>query len=80
MDEGGVELLWMKTKDLCAGDVASRRAVLALYAALVAGQFDRIDVMRAYFFKVVEGRVKVEEDLEPAIVLLDALTSKFDSG
>ena len=68
MDEGGVELVWMKTKDLClsnASDVASRRAVMALYAAIVAGQFENIDVMRACFFRAVETRAKAEEDLEP---------------
>ncbi len=89
MDEGGVELLWMKTKDLC--EVASsnpavvsaavdasavRHSVLTLYANLVEGQFECLDVMRAYFFRVIEGRVKVEEDIEVAIGLLDGLTSE----
>ncbi len=79
MDEGGVELLWMKTRDLAEnpGHAAARHAVLELYSEMVAGQYECLDVMRAYLFRVVEGRAKVVEDLGPAIGLLDPLTSEF---
>ncbi len=81
MDECGVELVWMKTKDLLdsgASGGAARLAVLTLYANLIQGQFDQLDVMRAYFFKVIECRTKDsrEEDLVPLLEMLHALTRK----
>ena len=53
MEEHAVELLWMKTHDLTESDDAdARAAVLELYLGLLRGQYQKIDVMRAYFFKV----------------------------
>ena len=75
LQEHGVELLWMKTKDLAEnGEVDVRHAVLAFYEALVAGQFNKLDVMRAQFFRVVDNS-KEKGDLKLVLKLLESLTS-----
>jgi len=79
LDEGAVELLWIKTKDLSESeDGEAKRVTVELLAALAEGQADRLDVMRAYFFKVVETRSQDGggENLVLALTLLEALTDR----
>ncbi len=75
----GVELLIVKTEDLAgSADGDARRCLLNFYRALIAGQFNSIDVMRAKFFRIVESHQHLEEDFAHVFGVLDALTCEAD--
>lgn len=76
LQEHGVELLWMKTKDLADSEVDDeRRAVLEFYEALVAGQFNKLDVMRAQFFRIIDKSHR-KSDLSLVLKFLESLTKQ----
>ena len=85
LQDHGVELLWMKTKDLMdSSEDEQRSLLLRFYEALVRGQYDRLDIMRAQFFRLIESHSKVKrtataakKDLKSVLQLLDALTRKL---
>lgn len=66
----------MKTRDLAdSADPEVRLCLLRFYDSLVTGQYDKLDVMRAQIFKVVETHAEQKADLEALLHLLNSLTS-----
>ena len=65
----------MKTRDLVSSpDPEVRARVLAFYGAVVRGQFDTLDVMRAEFFRLIETHPELREDFGAVFDILFALT------
>ena len=79
-----VELLWVKVQDLAKGSGEqqqneARRECWHFLEALIRGQFDQLDIMRAEFFRLIKtGGVQDQsaETLPQRIQLLDALTQR----
>ena len=73
----GVELLLMKTRDLVSNpDPEVRRCILTFYGAVVRGQFDTLDVMRAEFFRLIEMHSELRDDFVGVFDILFALTKE----
>ena len=73
----GVELLLMKTQDLVSNpDPEVRRRILSFYGAVVRGQFDSLDVMRAQFFRLIETHAELKADFACVFNILFALTKE----
>ena len=75
-----VELLWVKVQDLAKGceQNEARRECWNFLEAIIRGQFDHLDIMRAEFFRLIKTGSGVEctETLTQRIQMLDALTQR----
>ena len=78
MQGHAVELLWVKVQDLAKGCEANeaRRECWNFLEAVIRGQFEQLDIMRAEFFRLIKcgGRIECAESLPQRIQMLDALT------
>ena len=78
MQGHAVELLWVKVQDLAKGCDANeaRRECWNFLEAVIRGQFEQLDIMRAEFFRLIKcgGRIECAESLPQRIQMLDALT------
>ena len=80
LQDHGVELILMKTRDLVSNpDAEVRRCILTFYGAVVRGQFDTLDVMRAEFFRLIETHPELKEDFIEVFEILFALTKEGKS-
>ena len=67
----------MKTQDLVSSpDPEVRRRILSFYGAVVRGQFDSLDVMRAQFFRLIETHAELKADFACVFDILFALTKE----
>ena len=67
----------MKTRDLVSNpDPEVRGCILTFYGAVVRGQFDTLDVMRAEFFRLIETHSELRDDFVGVFDILFALTKE----
>ena len=80
LQEHGVELIWVKTKDLLeTADVQQRHDMLMFYEAMIRGQYEQLDVVRGHFFRLIKHLPKNDTPdlyLIARVKLLDALTEQ----
>lgn len=78
LEECAVERLWFKIRDLARSTSESERNDTWLFLeAIIRGQYDQLDIMRAEFFRLIKSSVDHGEgSLEQQIHLIDALTQK----
>lgn len=71
----GIEKIWLWTQDLLSKDQPTelRHAEFSLLIALVRGQYDRLGILRALFFRIVK-QYDHPEDIILRFELLQALT------
>lgn len=76
LEDKAIEKLWFCLKDLLHRDQAKecRHLVFWFLQRLVEGQYDRLGIMRAHFFRVVKQHDH-PEDTNECFKLLDTLTS-----
>ena len=56
LQDHAVEVLWIKIEDLAQGtEDQARRETWMFLEAVICGQFDQIDIMRAKFFQLIKG-------------------------
>ena len=75
LQEHAVELLWVKVQDLAKGppEMEGHVESLEFIEAIIQGQFEHLDIMRAQFFRMIKNP---EELLILRIRILDSLTQK----
>ena len=67
----------MKTRDLVSNpDPEVRKCILTFYGAVVRGQFDTLDVMRAEFFRLIETHPELKDDFGGMFDILFALSKE----
>ena len=56
----------------------ARRECWSFLEAIIRGQFDQLDIMRAEFFRLIKtgGKIECADSLPQRIQLLDALTQR----
>ena len=56
LQDHAVEVLWIKIEDLAQGsDDQARHETWTFIEAVICGQFEQIDIMRAKFFQLIKG-------------------------
>ncbi|KAJ4432765.1 hypothetical protein ANN_21404 [Periplaneta americana] len=75
LEDNAIEKLWGCLQDLLHPDVPKehRHQAFFFFRCLVQGQFDKLGLMRAHFFRVVKTH-DVPEDVVPRFELLQSLT------
>lgn len=75
LEERGIGKVWVWTQDLLSKDQPTelRHVEFSLLIALVKGQYDRLGMLRAHFFRIVK-QYEHPEDIIPRFDLLHALT------
>nr|XP_040237462.2 tuberin isoform X1 [Anopheles coluzzii] len=75
LEPDAVQSLWELTKDLLVGNklMEQRQCALAFYCRLIQGQYDRLGLMRAQFYRVIESHSE-PEDISYRLEMLKLLT------
>uniref|UniRef100_A0A182PJM1 Rap-GAP domain-containing protein n=1 Tax=Anopheles epiroticus TaxID=199890 RepID=A0A182PJM1_9DIPT len=75
LEPDAVQSLWELTKDLLVGNklTEQRQCALAFYCRLIQGQYDRLGMMRAQFYRVIESHSE-PEDISFRLEMLKLLT------
>ena len=75
LQDHAVELLWVKVQDLVksSAEVEGHIESWELIEAIIQGQYDQLDIMRAQFFRLVK---QPEELLRLRMRILDCLTQR----
>ncbi|KAL1116001.1 hypothetical protein AAG570_005496 [Ranatra chinensis] len=75
LEDNAIAKLWYLLEDLVApgNPKENRHVVFSFCRALIQGQYERLGMMRAQFFKFIKNH-DVEEDIGPRLELLQSLT------
>ncbi|XP_032221463.2 tuberin-like isoform X2 [Nematostella vectensis] len=76
LEDHAIEAAWMAVKDLLLPTQPqdARHVTLYFLSVIVTSQYDRLKILRAHFFKVIENH-KIVDDLIPRLNLLKALSN-----
>ncbi|PSN43169.1 hypothetical protein C0J52_09893 [Blattella germanica] len=75
LEDNAIEKLWACLQDLLQREVSKdhRHLAFSFFRCLVQGQYDKLGLMRAHFFRVIKTH-DIHEDVAPRFELLQSLT------
>ncbi|GAB6025853.1 hypothetical protein CHUAL_011832 [Chamberlinius hualienensis] len=76
VEMSGVEAIWVKIRDLLEPihSKAVRQSVYEFVNFIIVTQYDRLDIMRPVFFKIISNNYEASEDLVERLELLNSIT------
>ncbi|XP_046387021.1 tuberin [Ischnura elegans] len=75
LEDNSIERLWILLQDLLKRDVSKehRHIAFGFFRCLVQGQYEKLGMMRAQFFRIIKTH-DIPEDANPRLDLLQSLT------
>lgn len=75
LDENAPAKLWCLLEDLLSKEVTqdNRHLIFSFFRALIQGQYERLGMMRAQFFRLIKSH-NIQDDIVPRLELFQTLT------